>query len=60
VWALAILAVAALVLDVIVHVATLAGLNVQDWVQPDWLARAVFFGLFLTVLLAANIAGGPT
>jgi hypothetical protein len=56
-WAIAILALAALILDAVLHVAALLGLNPQDWLQPDWLARLVFFGLFLTIFLAAHIAG---
>ena len=54
-WAIAILAVTALVLDLIVHIAAVAGLNPQDWVQPDWLARTLFFALLVAVLLIANM-----
>jgi hypothetical protein len=55
-WAIAGLALAALIIDVVLHVAALVGLNPQDWIRPDWAARVVCFGLFLIVLLAANMA----
>ena len=55
-WAVAILALTGLILDVTLHVAAVVGLNPQDWLRPDWLAQLIFFGFFGATLIAANVA----
>jgi hypothetical protein len=54
-WALAILAVIGLLLDVVVHVSTFFGANPQDWIRPDWLARLIFIGFLLLVGIPALV-----
>jgi hypothetical protein len=54
-WALAILAVVGLVLDVVVHVSTFFGANPLDWIQPDWLARLIFISALLVVAIPALV-----
>jgi hypothetical protein len=55
-WALALIALAALVADLILHVATFIGLDPLDWIQPSWLAVLLFWGTFAAVVLIANAA----
>ena len=54
-WAIAILSVAALLLDLVVYVAALVGFNPQDWVRPEWVGVAGFFGLLGLMLVIANV-----
>jgi hypothetical protein len=55
-WALALIALAALAADLILHVATFVGVDPLDWIQPGWLAVLLFWGTFAAILLIANAA----
>jgi hypothetical protein len=55
-WALAFIALAALTADLILHVATLIGLDPLDWIQPGWLAVLLFWGTFGGIVSIANVA----
>jgi hypothetical protein len=54
-WIIAFLAVLALVLDLIVHVAALMGFNPQDWIGPQWVFWVVFGGWSISMVLIASI-----
>jgi hypothetical protein len=55
-WALALIALAALAADLILHVATLLGFDPLDWIQPGWLAVLLFWGTFAAIVFIANAA----
>jgi hypothetical protein len=55
-WSLAFITLAALAFDLILHVATLIGLDPLDWIQPGWLAVLLFWGIFGAIVIIANIA----
>jgi hypothetical protein len=55
-WVAAILAVAALLLDLALHVASLVCVDPVEWIQPQWLGLVLFYVLLASVLISANLA----
>src|SRR5262245_36437927 len=54
-WAAAILAVVALLVDLAIHIASFVCVDPRDWVQPEWAALVGFYAMFGTVILLANV-----
>jgi hypothetical protein len=54
-WLIAIWSVAALLIDAVIHVAAVVGLNPQDWVRPEWLLQTLFWVMFLATLGLAHV-----
>jgi amino acid transporter len=53
-WAVAILAIIGLILDLAIHVASFVCVDPREWVQPEWLALVGFYAMFVTVFLLAT------
>jgi hypothetical protein len=51
----AILAIIAFLLDLALDVASFVCVDPADWIQPQWLAYVLFYGLLGAVLLGANV-----
>jgi hypothetical protein len=54
-WAVAILAVVGLIVNVVVHVATWLGCDPQGWIHSEWVGILGFYGLFGLVMMLANV-----
>src|ERR1700727_2825954 len=55
-WAIAIICVLTLCVDMAVHAAAMLGFDPQDWVQPNWLAWLLFMGMLVGTVLLAQAA----
>ena len=54
-WAIAILAVIAFVVDLVIHIASFVCIDPQGWIQPEWLEVLIFYAMFAGVMLPAII-----
>ena len=53
-WPLFFLSALALLLDLLIHISTFFGLDVESLFHPEWPARLAFFGLFYFLIIAAT------
>jgi hypothetical protein len=54
-WAIAILAVVAFVVDLVIHIASFVCIDPRGWIQPEWLEVVIFYAMFAAVMVPAII-----